>query len=270
MDIKKQYTCQFKGADVSLIITVQAVDMRDAINRFFFTEVGELLVKTIGFPIDRIQEVPANFDQHYLLAEADWSLQVDMVAKPSNSNRILVLKAFDWGENGFDPQFVVVTDPAELLRDVKRLMEVVQSHGLSEARISCSPDWGPGDVADEMRLTCGELVVGKSFFWFTDQPKHSESPVQSESFSLKHLIEVLTAEGSGPMYMAADPEDLKECYLNDCISKLDHYDEDSLVSDFYDTDQSFSQVLIDCIPNFEYPNFSGRTVAEVKEFIAEL
>lgn len=268
--MKIQYTCQFKSAEVSLITTVKAVDMRDAVTRFFTSDIGMLLAKSYSISVDLLQEVHANLAVHFILEQDGWVLHVDMVIAAPASNRILVLPAYSMGDIGREPEFAVVAKPADLLTEVQRLQRVAIDHSLSELRVGYYPEWGPGDIGDELRLTNGELVVSQRSFWFTDTPKGSNTSIETQGCDVADLAKALKEGGSGPIYLVGDLKGLKDRHLESVLQVLESYDDEGLVSDFYDTDQAFSQILNDCIPNFEYPDFSGMTVAEVKDRITQL
>lgn len=70
------------------------------------------------------------------------------------------------------PSFAEVLVNQDFLDRVQRIVQVCKDHGLTEARVSAFPEWGPGDIDGDLRLQCPELVVlpGGSF-WFTDSPK---------------------------------------------------------------------------------------------------
>ncbi|WP_165678529.1 hypothetical protein [Metapseudomonas otitidis] len=76
MQDKKPYICLFKSSAAEMKATVTAYDLRDAVLRFFASEVGMPLVHANSIPINLIHEVPANFETRYTLAQEGWSLSV--------------------------------------------------------------------------------------------------------------------------------------------------------------------------------------------------
>ncbi|HCE7247036.1 TPA: hypothetical protein NHR53_005584 [Pseudomonas aeruginosa] len=77
MQAKKPFICLFKNSAVELKTSVTAVDLRDAVARFFSSNVGMPLAHANSIPVDLIQDVPANFETRYTLAQDGWSLHVN-------------------------------------------------------------------------------------------------------------------------------------------------------------------------------------------------
>lgn len=77
MQAKKPFICLFKNSAVELKTSVTAVDLRDAVARFFTSDVGMPLAHANSIPVDLIQDVPANFETRYTLAQDGWSLHVN-------------------------------------------------------------------------------------------------------------------------------------------------------------------------------------------------
>ncbi|HCF4079464.1 hypothetical protein [Pseudomonas aeruginosa] len=185
----------------------------------------------------------------------------------STSKRTLVLSAFCTADSDDGPEFAVINDAHHLLVEVKRLEKLCTENNLSEARVYFGPDWGPGDVEDELRLQCGELVVCPTSFWFSDYPKYADYKIESTNVDIPSLESALAEEGSGCIFMGDNTDDMKERYTEDLVSKFDAYDESDKVSDHYDSDAEFASLLRDNLPGFEYPDYSGMTVAQVVDRI---
>lgn len=185
----------------------------------------------------------------------------------STSKRTLVLSASCTADFGDCPEFAVIQDAQQLLVEVKRLEKLCTDHDLSEARVYFGPDWGPGDIEDELRLQCGELVVCPTSFWFSDYPKHADYKIESTNVDIPSLEAALADGGTGCIFLGDNPDDIQQSYTDDLVSKFDPYDEDDKVSDHYDSDAEFASLLRDNLPGFEYPDYSGMTVAQVVERI---
>lgn len=89
MQAKMPFTCLFKDQSVEVRTSVVAVDVRDAITRFFTSDVGMPRAHANQISVDLLQEVPANYETHYTLAGEGWVVRVsataDQTAKASAS-----------------------------------------------------------------------------------------------------------------------------------------------------------------------------------------
>lgn len=131
----------------------------------------------------------------------------------TNAIRPLVLKAYSCSDYGDGPLFAVIDDAQALLEKVVSLQLVVAQNNLSEARIIESPSvWGPGEIEDDLRLQCGELVVCSTSAWFTDRPKHADYTIETTNFDCEQLAKLL-AEGEGAIFFGDDPKELESLYL---------------------------------------------------------
>ncbi|CAI9912006.1 hypothetical protein EFK68_02985 [Pseudomonas aeruginosa] len=103
--------------------------------------------------------------------------------------QVLVISAHATSEYGDGPQIAVYPDAAELLMRVQQMYALVEANQLSEVRMYCSPNWGPVSIEEELRLTCGELVVSSNVFYFTDSPKHADYKIETDPKSINQLEE---------------------------------------------------------------------------------
>jgi hypothetical protein len=148
----------------------------------------------------------------------------------TTQSRKLVISAYATGDGCDGPSFAVVEDVHALISQMTRLQTIVSDNSLSEVRVSESPEfWGPGSIEDELRLTCGELVVGLNCAWFIDTPKHADYRIETELFDLNQLKKLLDeAQGDGPVFIGH--QSLIEAYNDDLIERAEE-DEDSTESD---------------------------------------
>ena len=185
----------------------------------------------------------------------------------STSKRTLVLSASCTSDSGDSPEFAVIQDAHQLLVEVKRLEKLCTENDLSEARVYFGPDWGPGDIVDELRLQRSELVVCPTSFWFSGNPKHRDYKIETTNLDVRALESHLVDGGSGCIFVGGYADEVKTSYTEDLVSKFDAYDESDKVSDHYDSDAEFASLLRDNLPGFEYPDYSGMTVAQVVDRI---
>nr|EIU2719013.1 hypothetical protein [Pseudomonas aeruginosa]EIU2864248.1 hypothetical protein [Pseudomonas aeruginosa] len=83
MQAKMPFTCLFKDQSVEVRTSVIAVDVRDAITRFFTSDVGMPRAHANQISVDLLQEVPANYETHYTLAGEGWVVRVSANADPA-------------------------------------------------------------------------------------------------------------------------------------------------------------------------------------------
>ncbi|HGM8086463.1 TPA: hypothetical protein ACKP9S_002820 [Pseudomonas aeruginosa] len=83
MQAKMPFTCLFKDQSVEVRTSVVAVDVRDAITRFFTSDVGMPRAHANQISVDLLQEVPANYETHYTLAGEGWIVRVSATADPA-------------------------------------------------------------------------------------------------------------------------------------------------------------------------------------------
>lgn len=123
---------------------------------------------------------------------------------------IVHAEAYACSDHGDGPEFATFTLTDELLSRLRAVRAAVKEHNLSEARIYAGPDsWGPGDIADELRFNCAELVVTDNSFWFVDQPKHADYHVETRSIGFDALDEAI-ASGKPVVLFGDDIEELEE------------------------------------------------------------
>lgn len=130
-------------------------------------------------------------------------------------SRIVVTGAFSTAEGGDAPIYASYEAGNDFLFLLKRLIDLCKEHGLTEARVTYYPTWGPGDVANEMRLQCGELVVTPGGgFWFVDHPKYGNGYINSRAIQYDDLLMKLIATALGPtdVTFMTDDEHVIECY----------------------------------------------------------
>lgn len=124
--------------------------------------------------------------------------------------RLVFIEAYACDDNADGPGFAKLLVDQHFCEKLKSLQSLVIDHKLSELRVYEGPDsWGPGDIEDELRLTCAEMVVTSSSFWFTDQPKHAGYSIETRTQGIDQFIAAIT-QGSGVLFLGDDPEYTKE------------------------------------------------------------
>ena len=125
----------------------------------------------------------------------------------------LVVDAFATDEYADGPSYAVITVTRKLLNRLAELVHVCKEHGLSEARFTGYPVWGPGDIDDELRLQNGEMVIlpGGSV-WYTDYPKFGDYRIESRADSISGLTAAFESNSDGSVAFLTDSKDTRELY----------------------------------------------------------
>ncbi|MDG1580882.1 hypothetical protein [Pseudomonas sp. GOM6] len=118
------------------------------------------------------------------------------------------------------PTCGIFDDAGELLNQVQRLNKLVLENGLTEARISLSPEWLPSSAMEDISLAICELVVTGRSFWFVDLPSEGGDSIETYSLDISSFVRLM--ESDAEILFATDSprpnESLKETYL-EAISK---------------------------------------------------
>ncbi len=115
------------------------------------------------------------------------------------------------------PDYAAFKVTQAFIDQVNELARLCLANGLSQARILLSPDWGPGDVHDELRLEHGELVVIPNAelgpdFRFVDRPRHGDG-IESRLYDLAELQSAFDAASHGQLLFLGDnAEDVEDHY----------------------------------------------------------
>lgn len=136
--------------------------------------------------------------------------------RQSNWSRTVYVKAHSTSEYGGEgPSYAkIVVDEAFVLR-LLRLSNLCKKDGLSEARTCDGPALWGGCDEDAMRLTCAELVVSGTQFWFTDSPKHANYVIETDGHQISKLIQEALS-GEGDVFLAGhDVEQLRQLVEED-------------------------------------------------------
>ncbi|NRC34005.1 hypothetical protein [Pseudomonas aeruginosa] len=128
--------------------------------------------------------------------------------------QVLVMNARPTDGGSAAPEIAVYPDAVELLQRVKELKALMDAHGLSEVRILSTPTWGSGDIQDELRLTCGELVVLNNGFYFTDAPAKEDYDIETDPTSINQLEEWV-ATGAEVIFADAGLEDAYQQFVEE-------------------------------------------------------
>lgn len=148
-------------------------------------------------------EVAANGDAHRLV-DLD-AFRAHLTPLPA------YIEAYSTDDFGDGPEFAVLTDPTALCEQLQRLAALCQDNNMSEVRVYDGPDsWGPGNVAEDLRLQNPQLVVDGGAFWFIANPKNASYSVETRPVDIDHFIESVQSDRSGPLYFGDNVDELEE------------------------------------------------------------
>lgn len=108
---------------------------------------------------------------------------------PGQSAKVVkvVVDAHATSDYGDGPVFAEIEVDQALLDKLKSLSDLGKAYFLTEVHVPGSPNWGPGDIAAELRLQNEELVVVGTDFWFVDYPKHGNYSIESDNIAIASL-----------------------------------------------------------------------------------
>lgn len=124
----------------------------------------------------------------------------------SQNIRTAYIEAYACSDYGDGPLFAKLSVTPKFISKLNQLSNLCKDHNLSEVRVCEYPDWwGPGDE-DELRLTCGELVVTKTEFWFVDQPKHSDYHIETRAQGITEFLNDIKLSSDDVLFFAEHDE----------------------------------------------------------------
>lgn len=128
----------------------------------------------------------------------------------------VVVGAYGTSDNGDAPSYAAFEVTQALLDKLAKLVKVCGEHVLTEARVTGYPNWGPGDIEDELRLQNGEMVVlpGGSF-WFTDYPKYGDYRIESRGADIAAIQVAFDSATDGEVVFLTDDQEVREQYAED-------------------------------------------------------
>lgn len=167
------------------------------------------------------------------------------MSKENKENVVPVyIEAYACDDHGDGPQFALLNVDLAFCEKLMRLRQQCIDSNLSELRVFDAPDnWGPDNFAEELHLTCAELVVTRDSFWFTDSPKHASYNIEtrlqdidgfitqlkncgndakdcdSSTLFMRECVEASGLEGEtymngGTLFMGDDVQGLIECVMD--------------------------------------------------------
>lgn len=122
---------------------------------------------------------------------------------------------------GDTPDFCEFDLTNEKLLRLERLADLVAKNGLNSLSLSMSPEWGPGNVAEDLRLHSGEVVVSSDSIVFTDRPKHSDYKIESKFILLSDLRAEFDSASDGDIIFPDNSPELKDRYFDATESEED-------------------------------------------------
>jgi hypothetical protein len=118
----------------------------------------------------------------------------------------LYIEAYACSEYGAGPDYLVLEVTQAVVDYIKELQTVCLMHKLNEVHTSRvgTYEWGPGDVADDLRLQLDSLVVTQTSFWFTAVPKHSDYHVETRGQLIGDLVKGFERSAGEPWVMGSN------------------------------------------------------------------
>lgn len=163
-----------------------------------------------------------------------------MAEKEKDSVKVYI-EAYACDDDGDGPEFAVLNVDLAFCAKLLHLRQQCIDNRLSELRVYDAPDkWGPGDIGEELRLTCAELVVTPASFWFTDNPKHANYSIETRLQYIDDFFAQLKTCGNeakqggditplglegessvngGALFMGDDVEELQERVEDDLLER---------------------------------------------------
>lgn len=146
----------------------------------------------------------------------------EVVASPSTTQAepektiTVVVGAYGTSDNGDAPSYAAFEVTQALLAKLAKLIEFCNEHELTEARVAGYPNWGPGDIEDDLRLQNGEMVVlpGGSF-WFTDHPRYGGYHIQSRGSDIAALQAAFDSSAHGEVIFLTNDQEVRAQYEAD-------------------------------------------------------
>ena len=126
----------------------------------------------------------------------------------------LYIDAYANSDTGDSPVYArVMLDPS-FIDELDRLQGLCVSHGLSEVRVTGSPDrWGSSQEEESWFLRLPELVVSATGFRFVDHPRDANHSIETRSQDIDALRDLVAAKTKihdlTPVFLGADPAQLK-------------------------------------------------------------
>ena len=141
----------------------------------------------------------------------------------ANDEKAVYVEAYACSEYGDGPRFAKLLVGTEFVGKLRKLSALCTEHGLSELRVYDSPElWGPGDVEGELRLTCAEMVVTSSSFWFVDTPKNGNYHIETRAQDIETFLKAVDSVPLGvASYFGDSPDDIEEAVKEEGLESDD-------------------------------------------------
>lgn len=176
--------------------------------KFLVEITDESYVPEDGDAFDAVVSALNHFEIPTYVREVGQPLNADQIDNQPMQEHTVYFEAYACDDYGDGPGYAVLTVSQQFCDKLKHLQKMAGEFGLSELRTYASPDaYGPGDIEENLRLTCGELVVTPTMFWFTDHPKHIGYNIETRSQSIDGFI---AAVAEGKQFFGNDLDDLRK------------------------------------------------------------
>lgn len=137
-----------------------------------------------------------------------------MTAK--NKTITVVIGAFGTGVSGDAPDYASTKVDLSFLEQVEKLVQLCNEHQLNAVHYGLEPQWGPGDIENELRLQNGEIVATASGkFWFTDYPKDGNYHIETRAIDATALRDSFFSAADGETVFLTDDAAIRDWYEND-------------------------------------------------------
>lgn len=124
------------------------------------------------------------------------------------TKRTVYIGAYATDDGDLSPEYAKLIIDQAFYDKLVGLQNICINNNLSEVRQYDHPEWGPGELADDLRLSCGELVVTGRDFWFTDIPKHANYRIETKSQDIDSFLKNIFMEKT-PLFFGCEPEDIE-------------------------------------------------------------
>lgn len=136
--------------------------------------------------------------------------------EPEGKVITVVAEAYATCEHAEAPSFAVYQVDQASLERVKSLAEMADRNGLSMVSLSGYPDWGPGDIDNDLRLqNAGLVVVPRGAFWFTDYPKHGSFNIETRICEIDALQRLFDEASDSQVVFLTEDEKVQAQYAEE-------------------------------------------------------
>lgn len=149
-----------------------------------------------------------------------------MTATIQDKTITVVIGAYGTDDDGDAPEFAYTKVDQKFVDLVEKLVQLCNEHQLNAAHYALAPQWGPGDIAEELRLQNAEIVAtANGSFWFTDYPKYGNYHIESRAIDATALRDAFFSAADGETVFLTDNPAIRERF-EDEMSEADAHESD--------------------------------------------